>query len=50
MARPAPGLPAAERGMPVVNCVAGAKLVSRARTLLWSHLTQIDQMKDSPTA
>jgi hypothetical protein len=38
-----------EDGMPGVNCVAGVKAL-HARTLPWSHLTQYDQMKDSPTA
>jgi hypothetical protein len=33
------------------TCVPDVKnLVSRAKTFLRSHLTQIDQMKDSPTA
>jgi hypothetical protein len=42
---------AAGRADAGVNCVPGVKnLVSRAKTLLRSHLTQIDQMNDSPTA
>jgi hypothetical protein len=51
--RPAPGVPLRQprRRMPVVKCVPGVKnVVFRAKTLPRSHLTQIDQMKDSPIA
>jgi hypothetical protein len=33
-----------------VTCVLGAKYFVSRQTFLWSHLTQLDQMKDSPTA
>jgi len=35
---------------PGVTCVFGAKYFVSRQTFLWSHLTQLDQMKDSPIA